>query len=105
VEEQSGIQLTEHLAMYPAASVSALVFAHPQGICPVIRVLRHGIFFVTQVWYLDCLHPIAEYFAVGKVCKDQVEDYAKRKGVPVAEVEKWLSSNLAYDSSAQPASK
>jgi 5-methyltetrahydrofolate--homocysteine methyltransferase len=67
--EESGIELTETLAMMPAASVSALVFSHPQ----------------------------AEYFAVGKICKDQVQDYAARKKMPVAEVEKWLSPILAYD--------
>jgi 5-methyltetrahydrofolate--homocysteine methyltransferase len=61
VEEQSGIKLTESLAMYPAASVSALCF-----------------------WPKE-----SQYFAVGKISKDQAEDYAKRKGVPLEEVEKW----------------
>jgi 5-methyltetrahydrofolate--homocysteine methyltransferase len=42
-------------------------------------------------------HPEVKYFAVGKIQRDQVEDYAKRKGMAVAEVEKWLSPNLAYE--------
>ena len=58
--------------MMPASSVSGLYFAHPE----------------------------AKYFAVGKIQRDQVEDYAKRKGMPVAEVEKWLSPNLAYEPKA-----
>jgi 5-methyltetrahydrofolate--homocysteine methyltransferase len=69
VEEAAGIRLTENYAMYPAASVSGLYFSHPQ----------------------------ARYFAVDLITKDQVEDYAKRKGVPVAEVERWLGPNLAYE--------
>jgi 5-methyltetrahydrofolate--homocysteine methyltransferase len=69
VEEAAGIRLTENYAMHPAASVSGLYFSHPQ----------------------------ARYFAVDLITKDQVEDYAKRKGVPVAEVERWLGPNLAYE--------
>eukprot|EP00455_Lapot_gusevi_P047608 TRINITY_DN645_c0_g2_i3.p1 TRINITY_DN645_c0_g2~~TRINITY_DN645_c0_g2_i3.p1 ORF type:complete len:246 (-),score=86.88 TRINITY_DN645_c0_g2_i3:234-971(-) len=69
VQEQTGIELTDSLAMMPAAAVSGLYFANPH----------------------------AHYFAVGKISKDQVEDYAARKHMPVAEVERWLSSNLAYD--------
>lgn len=69
VEAETGIKLTESLAMWPAASVSALVFANPE----------------------------AAYFGVGQITKEQVEDYAARKGTSVAEVEKWLKSNLAYD--------
>jgi 5-methyltetrahydrofolate--homocysteine methyltransferase len=42
-------------------------------------------------------HPAARYFSVGRVARDQVEDYAARKGVPLAEIERWLSPNLAYD--------
>lgn len=68
VEEHTGIQLTESLAMYPAASVSGLYFAHPQS----------------------------RYFGVGKIKKDQVESYAERKGMSVEEMERWLSSNLGY---------
>ena len=54
--------------MYPASSVSGLYFAHPQ----------------------------TKYFGLGKITKDQVEDYAKRKGMEVETVEKWLSPNLSY---------
>ena len=64
-----GITLTEHFAMLPAASVSGL--------------------------YLG--HPAARYFAVGRVDRDQVEDYARRKGITRAEAERWLRPNLAYD--------
>ncbi|MDJ0522727.1 MAG: methionine synthase [Planctomycetota bacterium] len=64
-----GMGLTEHCAMTPAASVSGLYFAHPK----------------------------ARYFSVGRVGRDQVEDYARRKGMEPAEVERWLASNLAYD--------
>jgi 5-methyltetrahydrofolate--homocysteine methyltransferase len=63
------VALTESLAMMPASSVSGLYFAHPE----------------------------AKYFAVGKIQRDQVEDYAQRKGMTVVEVEKWLSPNLAYE--------
>jgi len=72
VEELLGgrMALTESHMMLPAASVSALVFAHPE----------------------------AEYFNVGQVNKDQVEDYAKRRGEEVKDVERWLgSSTLGYD--------
>nr|XP_048699743.1 methionine synthase isoform X5 [Caretta caretta] len=70
IEEATGIQLTESLAMTPASAVSGLYFSNPKS----------------------------KYFAVGKICKDQVEDYALRKNLPVAEVEKWLGPILAYDS-------
>jgi 5-methyltetrahydrofolate--homocysteine methyltransferase len=66
--EKQGIHLTESFAMMPAASVSGLYIHHPE----------------------------ARYFNVGKIGPDQVEDYAKRRGVPVSEVERWLGSNLAY---------
>ena len=66
VEQNTGITLTDHLAMYPAASVCGLYFAHPQ----------------------------ARYFSVGQIGRDQLEDYARRKGLPVAELEKWLRPNL-----------
>jgi len=69
VEESTGIELSESLSMIPAASVSALVFAHPQS----------------------------EYFAVGQVGKDQVESYAKRKGMELSVCERWLSPILNYD--------
>jgi len=68
VTESTGITLTESYAMQPAASVSGWYFAHPQ----------------------------ACYFGVGKIGKDQVQDYAKRKGMSVETVEMWLSRNLGY---------
>ncbi len=71
-EKATGIWLTESKAMVPTAAVSGLFFAHPQ----------------------------ASYFAVGKIAKDQVEAYAERKGVSLAETEKWLSPNLAYEPDA-----
>ncbi len=67
--DDSGVSLTEHLAMYPAASVCGLYFAHPE----------------------------ADYFNVGLIGSDQVRDYADRKGVPVEEVERWLASRLNYE--------
>jgi 5-methyltetrahydrofolate--homocysteine methyltransferase len=66
-----GIALTESYAMLPAASVSGFYIAHPQS----------------------------QYFAVGKIARDQVEDYARRKDMPLAEVERWLAPYLGYDSS------
>ncbi len=69
VEQQTGIWLTESKAMVPTAAVSGLYFAHPA----------------------------ARYFAIGKINKDQVEDYARRKDIATAETEKWLGPNLAYD--------
>jgi 5-methyltetrahydrofolate--homocysteine methyltransferase len=69
VKETAGIELTESLAMWPPSSVSALVFASPES----------------------------QYFAVGKVTKDQIVDYAARKKMPVEEVERWLGPNLAYE--------
>ncbi|WP_207491838.1 methionine synthase [Aridibaculum aurantiacum] len=66
--ENAGIELTESLAMYPAASVCGWYFAHPQS----------------------------KYFGLGKINKDQVEDYAKRKNMPVEEVERWLRPVLDY---------
>ena len=68
-ETSVGIQLTENCAMTPASSVSGLYFGHPE----------------------------ARYFAVGPIGRDQVEDYAGRKGVAVEEIERWLRPNLAYD--------
>ena len=69
ITSKTGIDLTESLAMTPAASVSALLFSHEQS----------------------------QYFGLGKIAKDQVEDYARRKGVKVSEIEKWLAQNLSYD--------
>jgi 5-methyltetrahydrofolate--homocysteine methyltransferase len=67
-EKQVGIQLTESYAMYPAAAVSGYYFAHAKSV----------------------------YYGLGKIEKDQVEDYARRKKMTVEEVEKWLAPNLAY---------
>jgi 5-methyltetrahydrofolate--homocysteine methyltransferase len=71
-EPRAGIQLSESLSMMPAASVSALVFAHKQS----------------------------EYFQVGPIAKDQMESYAKRKKMDLEVCEKWLAPNLAYDRDA-----
>jgi len=69
VENTTGITLTESFAMHPAASVSGLYFAHPES----------------------------DYFNVGNLEKDQIEDYARRKGMSVQEIERWLGPNLNYD--------
>jgi 5-methyltetrahydrofolate--homocysteine methyltransferase len=66
---RSGVFLTEHYAMFPAAAVSGWYFAHPE----------------------------AQYFAVGKIDKDQVESYTQRKGQDLAVTERWLAPNLGYD--------
>ena len=71
-EKLTGISLTDSLAMLPAASVSALVFANP----------------------------CSTYFQVGKICKDQIADYAARKGMSVDAAERWLGPYLAYDPAA-----
>jgi 5-methyltetrahydrofolate--homocysteine methyltransferase len=68
-EAQVGIHLTESYAMYPASSVSGWYFAHPDS----------------------------RYFALGKIAKDQVQDYATRKGMTLEEAEKWLAPVLNYD--------
>ena len=67
--EKVGIKLTESYAMYPAAAVSGFYFSHPDS----------------------------KYFGLGKIEKDQVEDYARRKRMPVDEIERWLGPNLSYD--------
>lgn len=69
VEKETGITLTENLAMYPAASVSGLYFAHPQS----------------------------RYFGLGKIGEDQVADIAERKNMPREKLERWLSPNLNYE--------
>jgi 5-methyltetrahydrofolate--homocysteine methyltransferase len=69
--DQLDMALTESFAMTPAAAVSGLLFAHPSS----------------------------RYFTVGRIGKDQVEDYAPRRGVDVAEVERWLRPNLSYEPS------
>ncbi len=71
--ERAGIRLTESYAMHPASSVSGFYFSHPQ----------------------------AQYFAVGRIERDQVADYARRKGMPVPEAERWLAPNLGYEPAAQ----
>ena len=72
-ERTAGITLTESYAMYPGAAVSGLYFAHPE----------------------------ARYFGVGKLNKDQLEDYAARKGMTLTEAERWLAPNLSYDPDAE----
>jgi len=67
--KQAGILLTESFAMYPASSVSGYYFANRES----------------------------KYFGLGKIEKDQVEEYAARKGMTVEQAEKWLAPNLAYD--------
>jgi 5-methyltetrahydrofolate--homocysteine methyltransferase len=69
VEAATGMQLTESMAMSPGASVSGFYYSHPDS----------------------------QYFVVGRLGRDQVEDYAARKGWTLAQAERWLSSNLAYD--------
>ena len=68
VEKNTGITLTESMAMFPAAAVCGLYFSHPDS----------------------------HYLGVGKIQKDQVEDYARRKGMSLEETEKWLNPILAY---------
>jgi 5-methyltetrahydrofolate--homocysteine methyltransferase len=68
-EKNAGIKLTESFAMWPGSSVSGLYFAHPES----------------------------QYFTLGKIDRDQVTDYAARKNMSVAEVERWLGPNLGYD--------
>ncbi|MFO0741331.1 MAG: methionine synthase [Labilithrix sp.] len=69
VERHTGMKLTESYAMWPGASVSGLYFAHPE----------------------------ARYFTLGKIDRDQTEDYARRKGMKLHEVERWLGPNLGYE--------
>jgi 5-methyltetrahydrofolate--homocysteine methyltransferase len=69
VHANTGIELTDSMAMWPGAAVSGLYFSHPQS----------------------------QYFVVGRIGQDQVADYAKRKGWTLKEAERWLSSNLAYN--------
>jgi 5-methyltetrahydrofolate--homocysteine methyltransferase len=69
VQANTGMQITESFAMWPGSSVSGLYFAHPES----------------------------RYFSLGKIDRDQVADYSKRKGMSVTEVERWLGPNLNYD--------
>jgi 5-methyltetrahydrofolate--homocysteine methyltransferase len=75
--ERIGLGLTESFAMTPAASVSGLLFANPG----------------------------ARYFAIGRIGPDQVADYAARKGIEVAEAERWLAPNLSYEPDSQPGNR
>ncbi|MGO4550007.1 methionine synthase [Lysobacter sp. 2RAF19] len=68
-EKNAGVRLTESFAMYPASAVSGYYFSHPRS----------------------------QYFVVGRLSREQVADYAKRKGVSLAQAERWLASNLDYD--------
>ena len=69
VEAKTGMRLTESYAMWPGSSVSGLYFAHPES----------------------------RYFSLGKIDRDQVQDYQRRKNMSIAEVERWLGQNLNYD--------
>jgi 5-methyltetrahydrofolate--homocysteine methyltransferase len=73
--DEVGLELTESYAMLPAAAVSGIYLAHPES----------------------------RYFSIGRVGRDQAEDYAARKGVPLEEVERWLAPNLAYTPQPEPA--
>jgi 5-methyltetrahydrofolate--homocysteine methyltransferase len=75
-ERHAGMRLTESFAMLPASSVAGFYLSHPQ----------------------------ASYFAVGKIGRDQIEDYARRSGKTLAEAERWLAPNLAYEPQAAPVS-
>jgi 5-methyltetrahydrofolate--homocysteine methyltransferase len=68
-ERRAGIRLTESFAMFPTAAVSGFYFSHPKS----------------------------HYFAVGKIDRDQLQSYAQRKGLSIAETERWLAPNLGYD--------
>jgi 5-methyltetrahydrofolate--homocysteine methyltransferase len=72
--QRIGMTLTENFAMMPAASVSGIYFGHPES----------------------------NYFAVGKIGRDQVVDYQRRKNMPLPAIERWLASNLAYEPEAEP---
>jgi 5-methyltetrahydrofolate--homocysteine methyltransferase len=69
VQAKTGIEITESFAMWPGSSVSGFYFAHPKS----------------------------RYFSLGKIDRDQVDDYAQRKGMSVAEIERWLGPNLNYE--------
>ncbi len=74
---KAGLRLTESYAMHPASSVSGFYLSHPES----------------------------RYFAVGKIGRDQVADYARRKALPVAEIERWLAPVLGYEPEAAPAER
>jgi len=73
-ERNAGMRLTESFAMWPASAVAGFYLAHPQS----------------------------GYFAVGKIGRDQVEEYARRSGMTLSEAEKWLAPNLSYEPQAAP---
>ena len=75
-EARTGLRLTESCAMWPASSVCGLYFSHPES----------------------------SYFGIGKLGRDQVEDYARRKRASLEEIETWLLPNLAYDPTGSPQS-
>ena len=75
VEERMGLALTDNMAMWPGAAVSGWILGHPE----------------------------AKYFGVGRIMRDQVEDYADRKGWSLQEAERWLSPSLAYEVSTTEA--
>ena len=75
VESSIGLRLTDSYAMYPTAAVSGFYYSHPDS----------------------------KYFPVGKVDRDQLESYARRKGIDIAEAERWLAPNLGYDPNAASA--
>jgi 5-methyltetrahydrofolate--homocysteine methyltransferase len=75
VDQAIGLQLTDSYAMFPTAAVSGFYFSHPDS----------------------------RYFSVGKIARDQLESFAARKGMSVAEAEKWLGPNLGYDPGAADA--
>ncbi len=75
MEKNIGLRLTDSYAMFPTAAVSGFYFSHPDS----------------------------RYFSVGKIDRDQLESYAARKGMSVAEAEKWLSPILGYDPAAADA--
>jgi len=68
VEKNIGVELTESLAMYPGSAVSGFYYSHPQS----------------------------KYFGLGKIAKDQIEDYVQKRGVSIEEAERWLSPALNY---------
>ena len=72
-QKNAGITLTESFAMLPASAVSGFYLSHPES----------------------------SYFAVGKIGRDQLEDYARRKGMPVTECERWLAPYLGYEPGSQ----
>jgi 5-methyltetrahydrofolate--homocysteine methyltransferase len=72
VQTNTGMQITEAYAMWPGSSVSGIYFAHPQS----------------------------RYFSLGRIDRDQVQDYQRRKHLNLAEVERWLGPNLGYDPEA-----